>query len=187
MCRCRKGTAETKWPPDAGRRRLRYRDRPSPIVPRDVQLTPVILSNTPLNNFIVVENHIVLRISSANPSLYRCLRYPCWGRVVTVPDTACKSQPLLIISSGQNPAFSWCSVKIIYWIEGKTVRPRMDFHLSGVIPRTFLSCVVLIFGLSCRHTVSTPISQQECMCLFLFLSWVAKTHHNYWTMRVGST
>jgi len=83
-------------------------DIPFPLEFRDVQLSLRIVFTAPLSEWIVIEKRMLLRVMSASPPLYRCPRYPrhgC-GRVVTVPDTAWKSHPLLIISSGRNSALS---------------------------------------------------------------------------------
>ena len=111
----------------------------SPLVSRDVQWSPRILFPTPLSECIVIEKRMQLRVRSASPPLYRyryrsllqnivsfiglfCKRdlsfnlprYPRWARVVIVLDTARKSHPLLIISSGRNSALNWCSVKSVF-------------------------------------------------------------------------
>jgi len=78
-----------------------------------VQLSPRIVFTAPLNECSVVEKRMLLRVRSASPPLYRCPRYPRWGRVVTVPEMVWKSNPHFIISSGRNSALNWCSVKIM--------------------------------------------------------------------------
>ena len=77
-----------------------------PLESRDVQLSPRILFTTPLKKCMVIEKRMLLRVRSASPPLYRCTQYLRWGRVVTVPDTAWKSHPLFILSSGRNSALS---------------------------------------------------------------------------------
>ena len=59
------------------------------------------------------------RVRSASPPLYRCTRHPHWGRVVKAPDTAWKSQLLLIMSSEFLSFFlGWRIPNLIFWLVG---------------------------------------------------------------------
>ena len=144
---------------------------PWPCSPRllftHLQLSSVILFTAPLSDFILTEKCLLLRVRSACPPLCRCPRYPFRGRFVTAPETAWKSHPLRIISSGRNCALNLCSVKMIKSRDGKMLRSWIDPHFSGVIPR-------MLKVRPWRGWVEGE-ERDDCFCFFLLLSALLNT------------
>ena len=97
--------------------------------------SPDILLTPPLKIFILTENRELFLVSKATPPLCRSCLYPLCGRLVSGPEIAWKSQPLLTISSGRKRALKWCSVRIIKSRDLKMGIFWMDSHLEGLRPR----------------------------------------------------
>ena len=111
---------------------------PCPWPPRllsmHLQLSPVILFTVPLSDFILTEVFTITgqECKSAPVSL---TAVSLSGQIRNRTRHSMKIPPLRIISSGQNWALNWCSVRILKSRDGKMSSSWIESHFLGVIPR----------------------------------------------------